>query len=122
MTNLRNLLAFNMKEQRHTLRISQAKLAEKIGTSTHYIGMIEIGKKFPSPEMLERIAEALEIDTPELFSTKGYPAKNASPGRKLAELVIKDIERIINHRMKGLEPESMAAEKTTEYGPKKEKP
>ena len=43
-------------------------MAEKVGTSTQYIGQIEQNKKFPSPEMLERIAEALEVDSPQLFS------------------------------------------------------
>ena len=68
MTNLRALLAFNIKERRRILGLSQAKLAEKVSTSTHYIGQIEQKKKFPSPEMLERIALALEIDSPQLFS------------------------------------------------------
>ncbi|MDR0322306.1 MAG: hypothetical protein LBI28_12465 [Treponema sp.] len=31
--------------------------------------MIEVGKKFPSAAMLERIAQALNVDTPELFTT-----------------------------------------------------
>ncbi|MDR1956381.1 MAG: helix-turn-helix domain-containing protein [Treponema sp.] len=61
-----------MKERRRILGISQAKLAEKVSTSTHYIGQIEQENKFPSPEMLERIATALEIDTPQLFSMNSY--------------------------------------------------
>ena len=68
MTNLRQLLALNMKEKRRKLGISQAKLAEMADLSTHYVAMIELGRKFPSPENLEQIASALEIDTPELFS------------------------------------------------------
>ena len=68
MTNLRQLLAPNMKEKRKKLGISQAKLAERADLSTHYIAMIELGRKFPSPENLEQIAHALEIDTTELFS------------------------------------------------------
>ena len=68
MTNLRQLLAFNMKEKRKKLSISQAKLAEMADLSTHYVAMIELGRKFPSPENMEQIAYALEIDTPELFS------------------------------------------------------
>jgi len=44
-------------------------LAEKAGTSTTHIGMIETSKKYPSPQMLEKIAGALGIDTPELFTT-----------------------------------------------------
>ncbi|MDR2701018.1 MAG: helix-turn-helix domain-containing protein [Spirochaetaceae bacterium] len=73
MTNLRTLLAHNIKEQRRILSITQAQLAEKVKTSTHYIGQIELGNKFPTPEMLERIATALEIDSPQLFSMNSFP-------------------------------------------------
>ena len=52
--------------------ISQAKLAEKVLTSTHYISQIEQKNKFPSPEMLEKIAFALEIDSPQLFSMESF--------------------------------------------------
>jgi transcriptional regulator with XRE-family HTH domain len=72
MTNLRVLLAYNIKERRRILGISQAKLAERVCTSTHYIGQIEQKNKFPSPEMLERIANALEIDSPQLFSMDSF--------------------------------------------------
>jgi transcriptional regulator with XRE-family HTH domain len=48
--------------------LCEQALAEKVNTSTHYIGMIETKKNFPSPEMLERIAAALDIDTLALFS------------------------------------------------------
>jgi len=63
MTDIRVLLAYNIKKRRKALGISQEKLAEKVSTSTHYIGQIEQKNKFPSPEMMERIAAALEIDT-----------------------------------------------------------
>ncbi|MDR0796236.1 MAG: helix-turn-helix domain-containing protein [Tannerella sp.] len=72
MTNLRALLAQNIKKRRRALSITQEKLAEKIGTSAHYISQIEQKNKFPSPEMLERIAEALEIDSPQLFSMASF--------------------------------------------------
>jgi len=70
MTNLRGLLANNIKKRRKSLGISQAMLAEKANTSPHYIAQIEQRKKFPSSEMLERIAIALDFDSPELFATK----------------------------------------------------
>jgi transcriptional regulator with XRE-family HTH domain len=59
-----------MKVYRRRLGLSQAKLAEKLDTASNYIAVIETGKKFPSTSMLERIAAALEVDTPELFSMK----------------------------------------------------
>ena len=90
MTSLKKLLAFNMKEQRRILGISQATLAERIDTSTHYIAMIELERKTPSLHMLERIAIALEIDPPELFSIGKVP--NVSL-RKLQKSVLDDLEK-----------------------------
>jgi len=72
MTNLRGLLAKNIKKRRKFLGISQATLAEKADTSSHYIAQIEQKKKFPSSEMLERLAAALDIDSPELFASKTF--------------------------------------------------
>ena len=70
MTNLRQLLGTNIKIYRNACGISQSKLAERVDTATNYISAIEAGRRFPSVEMLEKIALALEIDTPELFSVK----------------------------------------------------
>ena len=89
MTNIRDLLAKNMKAYRSALGLSQAKLAEKVGTSTHYIGMIETKNKFPSPEMLERLAIAMGIDTIELFSTEINLPETMKIYRKTA---LKDIK------------------------------
>jgi transcriptional regulator with XRE-family HTH domain len=75
MTSIRALLASNIKKRRKVLGISQAVLAEKAGTSTHHIAQIEQQNKFPSSEMLERIAFALEFDSWELFSAGPYSAE-----------------------------------------------
>ena len=40
MTNIRTVLAVNMKARRKELKLSQAELAEKIGTSPNYISKI----------------------------------------------------------------------------------
>lgn len=50
--------------------MSQERLAEAVETSTNYIGVIEIGKKFLSSQMIERIANALGVDSPLLFTTE----------------------------------------------------
>jgi len=75
MTSIRALLANNIKKRRKVLGISQAVLAEKADTSTHHIAQIEQQNKFPSSEMLERIAKALEFDSWELFSAGPYSAE-----------------------------------------------
>ena len=43
------------------------KLAEHCDTSPSYIGEIEIGRKFPSTEMIEKIADVLRIEPYHLF-------------------------------------------------------
>ncbi|MCL2179618.1 MAG: helix-turn-helix transcriptional regulator [Treponema sp.] len=102
MTSLRSVLSHNIKEQRHRLEITQAELAERVDTSTHYICMVETCKKFPTPEMLERIAAALEFDAPELFSTKTYPFINNKPMDDFEEKVMNDISKILYHRVREL--------------------
>jgi transcriptional regulator with XRE-family HTH domain len=92
MTNIRDVLAKNMRAYRIALGFTQAQLAEKVNTSTHYIGMIETRNKFPSPEMLERIAAALEIDTIDLFTTEINLPETMKSYRKVA---IKNLKRLL---------------------------
>jgi len=114
MTSLRAVLAFNMKKLRQNLQISQAKLAEKVNTSTHYIGMIESERKFPTPEMLERIAAALEIDAPELFSTKFYPMPEHGTLSRFQDQIISDISQVISSRIREMRESIEPNEQNTE--------
>ena len=58
---LKQIFIQNMKEFRKKEGISQMKLAEYLDTSPTYIGEIEVGKKFPSMDMIEKIANILKI-------------------------------------------------------------
>jgi transcriptional regulator with XRE-family HTH domain len=73
MVSLRNILANNIKENRRKCGFSQAKLAEAADISPQHLAMIEISRKFPTPEMLDKIAGALNIETYELFVVKSSP-------------------------------------------------
>ena len=64
---LRSVFIANLKKYRRAKKLSQMKIAERCGTSVSYIGEIEIGRKFPSVEMIERLAETLEICPYRLF-------------------------------------------------------
>jgi len=92
MTDLRQLLAFNLKQKRCEFGITQAKLAEKADVSTQYIAMIEIGRKFPSLEMLERLAMALEIDILDFFSP---PPLSTASLKKLQKTILTGLEKEI---------------------------
>jgi transcriptional regulator with XRE-family HTH domain len=99
MTSLRQLLASNMKARRQVLKLSQAKLAEKLDSATSYIAMVESQKKFPSVEMLERIAAALEVDAPELFSMQSYPAESLI---RLYKEVFMEFQQVLDKKLKSL--------------------
>jgi transcriptional regulator with XRE-family HTH domain len=93
MTKLRDVLALNIKTHRNALGLSQSKLADKVDTATNYIAAIEGGRRFPSDTMLERIAEALGIDAPQLF---GMETTNADSIRKLREVILTDIRQFVS--------------------------
>jgi transcriptional regulator with XRE-family HTH domain len=67
MTQFHTLLIKNMKIHRRRLHYSQLKLAHHCSVSPNYIGEIEMGRKFPSADVLERIAAALEVKPYQLF-------------------------------------------------------
>lgn len=46
------------------------KLADLCGTSASYIGEIEIGKKFPSIEIIQKFSEAMNIQPYKLLMTE----------------------------------------------------
>jgi transcriptional regulator with XRE-family HTH domain len=70
---IREILALNLKENRQKCGFTQEKLAEKAGISANYLSMIEVSRKFPTPEMLDRLANALKIETFQLFDASATP-------------------------------------------------
>ena len=96
MTDLRKVLASNLKLYRKALGLSQAKLSEMANITDNYIALIECGKRFPSVNMLERIAKVLNKDTLELFSIKPI---EISKNEVLKTAILADIENILNNRL-----------------------
>ena len=92
MTNIRDILADNLKKNRKKCGVSQSKLAEKAGISTQFIAMIELSKQFPTPEVLEKIAAALGIEAYELFN---MPPSTESSMERLHKDIIKEIREVI---------------------------
>jgi transcriptional regulator with XRE-family HTH domain len=99
MTDLRHVLAANMKAGRKKLGLSQAGLAEKLNTATNYISKIESEKQFPSVQMLERIALALGVDTLELFSPHTIAPDKLETARRL---ILADVEAAVNTHLAAL--------------------
>jgi len=70
------VFVWNMKKYRKKKGFTQEKLAEILNTATSYIGEIEINNGNPSMEMVEKIANALDIEPFRLFVDDNERIKN----------------------------------------------
>jgi len=66
---LQQIFIANLKKFRKERGFSQMTLSERCDTTSNYIGQIEMGRRIPSFEKIEKIAAALEIPYHELFVT-----------------------------------------------------
>jgi len=96
MTDLRSVLASNMKLYRKSLGLSQAKLAEMADIADNYVAQIETGRRFPSINMIERIASILKKDTLDLFSVEHIELARK---KNLKTKIMTDIEHILTTRL-----------------------
>lgn len=103
MTKVQECLAQNIKKYRKIAHLTQEQLAERVETSTNYIGTIETGRKFPSPQMIERIADALHIESPQLFqSADGVLIQPQIDIDTLKKTLIKNINNTITQILKDI--------------------
>ena len=74
---LKQIFIRNLKEFRKNEGLSQMKLAEYCNTATSYIGDIEIGRRFPSIDLIEKIAVVLRIEPYQFFKNKTETSINS---------------------------------------------
>jgi len=74
---LRQIFIKNLKEFRKKEGFSQMKLAEYCNTAPSYIGDIEIGRRFPSIELIEKMADILKIEPYHFFKNRNGNDVNA---------------------------------------------
>jgi transcriptional regulator with XRE-family HTH domain len=113
---LQEIFILNLKKFRRTRGISQMNLADLCDTSGNYIGEIEMGRRIPSFEKIEKIASALQIAPYLLFveeankaeenqelKTKNYLTKLPKKVRKeIASYIIANIQQ---HIVESFDPE-----------------
>ena len=97
MVSIRELLALNLKEYRRKCGFTQEKLAEKAGISANYLSMVEVSRKFPTPEMLDRLAQALDVQTFQLFEPTSTPEGALL---HLERTIVTNIENIVSISVK----------------------
>lgn len=90
-----------MKLYRKIAHLTQEQLAERVETSTNYIGTIETGKKFPSPQMIERIAQALNIESLQLFqSDKNFEISMPLDFERFKANLLSNLEKAVDKSIK----------------------
>jgi len=70
---LQQVFRANVRNRRKQMGFTQEKLAELCNTDPCYIRQIEIGRRFPSLEYIERIAKALNTAPYRLFYEETNP-------------------------------------------------
>ena len=73
------LLGARIKELRKRAGLSQDQLAEKVGIESKYLSRIEVGKRDPSLDVLERIADSLQVEMKALFDFAHHDNEATSP-------------------------------------------
>lgn len=92
-TDIKEIFAANLKENRKKKGFTQEKLAEIADISLRYIAMLELGKGFPSGDMVEKLAKALNIQAYQLF----YPLATLDGALfHLEQSILSKIEKIFS--------------------------
>jgi transcriptional regulator with XRE-family HTH domain len=75
--------------------LSQADLAEKADISVTFLSTIERGIKFPQPDILSKLAKALDVEVFELFKADLVPQDTQEMMSKLFEDITKNVSLTI---------------------------
>ena len=95
--NIKEILAANLRENRRKKGLTQEKLAEMADISLRYLAMLELGNSFPSGEMLEKLAKALDIQAFQLF----YPSSTPEGALlHLEQAIVANIEKVVSTALK----------------------
>ena len=95
--DIKEIFSKKLREKRRKYGLTQEKLAEKAGISTHYLALLETGRNFPTSETLERLAAALEIYVYELFIIDHSPKEELE---QLRNDILNEINKTVSKAIK----------------------
>ena len=100
--DLKKDFGLRLKELRTKKGITQYQLAEMVGIDPKHMSHIETGRSFPKADLIEKFANALEIDYTKLFKTEHLQPKGTLIKQinalllKASDEELKNIYKIIN--------------------------
>jgi transcriptional regulator with XRE-family HTH domain len=95
---IKDTLGKNIKILRARRGLSQADLSEKADISINFLSNIERGLKFPLPNMLSRLANALGVEVFELFKAN----LESVEGHEMLSHLSEDMTKDVNLAMAGV--------------------
>jgi transcriptional regulator with XRE-family HTH domain len=72
---LREIVARNLRRLRRSKGLSQEGLADRAGINRNYVGMLEREENSATVDMLEKLADVLNVDPIEFFKRPSREAK-----------------------------------------------
>ncbi len=72
MNHLKTKLGKRIQSLRREQNITQEKFSEIIGLDITSLSKIETGRNYPSPDTLEKIARALNVEEQDLFNFNNF--------------------------------------------------
>lgn len=81
------LFGSRIRSIREAADLSREVVAERAGISANYLGEIERGEKWPTLDMIERIAAALQVSPPAFFEYEAEEVDNNVLLSKLQRLL-----------------------------------
>jgi len=97
---IKNTLGKNIKIFRARRGLSQADLSEKADISIPFLSNIERGIKYPQPDMLAKIADALGVEVNELFIANHPSGESSQVLSRLSEDMTKNVNLVMTEVFK----------------------
>ena len=94
---LRSLVSLNIKRFRVDSGLSQEELAEKAEISIPYLGALERGEKWPSPDTFAGIAQGLGVEPFDLMKPEDASSQEV---KKIITKLIAEITVLVNSSLK----------------------
>ena len=96
---LRYLVSLNLKRFRANAGLSQEELAERADISVPYLGALERGEKWPSPETFIGLAQGLGIEPHDIMRPENAASRDV---KQVTDKLIADITILVSSSLNKL--------------------
>jgi len=100
MTHIQKVFVQNLRFFRKKKKLSQIELSELANITPNYLNAVENGKNFPSPDVLQRIIEVLDILPYQLFTeSPGEPKTTKQDEKNILFKELTHLKQQFNHEI-----------------------